>query len=115
MDKKLGKQAEAALDTITPGDPEFLESGLERLSDGIHRESLLTRGKSYQLSVACAGSGQARLSVQIKGQPTVKNLECDGTAAHTRIQDAPTEITIDVDAVSKASGMVAWRIAKTAE
>ncbi|MDQ8706858.1 hypothetical protein RCO28_30960 [Streptomyces sp. LHD-70] len=111
-DEKLGKQAEAALDTVTIDDPEFVESGLETLSDGVHAESLLTRGKSYQLGVSCAGSGTAELSVHIKGKPVVRRIECDGTATYERITEASIRLGIDVEGEPGASGMVAWRISE---
>jgi len=111
-DKKLGMQAEAALDTVTIDDPEFVESGLETLSDGVHAESLLTHGKSYRLGVSCAGKGNAELSVHIKGKPVVRHLDCDGTATYERITEAPTRLGIDVEAEPDASGMVAWRISE---
>ncbi|MFE7775760.1 hypothetical protein ACFU5O_18035 [Streptomyces sp. NPDC057445] len=114
-DRKLGEQAEAALDTVTIDDPEFVESGLEALGDGIHTNSPLTRGKSYQLAVACAGRGKARLSVRIKDQPAVQSFDCDGTAVHQRIAAAPSRLRIDVDGEPGSSGMVAWRISEAAQ
>jgi hypothetical protein len=112
-DKRLGEQAEAALDTVTIDDPEFVESGLESLADGIHTDSPLTRGKSYQLGVACAGQGRAELSVHIEGEPVVRSFDCDGTAVHQRIAKAPSRLRADVDGEPGSSGMVAWRISET--
>ncbi|MEU1892656.1 hypothetical protein [Streptomyces pristinaespiralis] len=112
-DKMLGEQAEAALDTVTIDDPEFVESGLESLADGIHTDSPLTRGKSYRLGVACAGQGKAKLSVHVEGKPVVRSFDCDGTAVHQRITDAPSRLRVDVDGEPGSSGMVAWRISET--
>ncbi|WP_351232124.1 hypothetical protein [Streptomyces sp. NPDC002133] len=114
-DKELGELAEAALDTVTIDDPEFVESGLEALSDGIHTDSPLTRGKSYQLGVACAGRGKAKLSVQIKDKPVVQSFDCDGTAVYQRIAEAPSRLRIDVDGEPESSGMVAWRISEAGQ
>ncbi|GGT21125.1 hypothetical protein GCM10010271_25430 [Streptomyces kurssanovii] len=112
-DKRLGEQAEAALDTVTIDDPEFVESGLASLADGIHTDSPLARGTSYQLGVACAGKGKAELSVLVKDRPVVRSFDCDGTAVHQRIADAPSRLRIDVDGEPGSSGMVAWRISET--
>ncbi|QIP83189.1 hypothetical protein GLX30_02830 [Streptomyces sp. Tu 2975] len=112
-DKRLGEQAEAALDTVTIDDPEFVESGLESLADGIHTDSPLVRGKSYQLGVACAGQGKAKLSVHIEGEPVVRSFDCDGTAVHQRITKAPSRLRVDVDGEPGSSGMVAWQISET--
>ncbi|MFJ4972378.1 hypothetical protein [Streptomyces sp. NPDC088755] len=97
---------------IASDEPGFLESGVERLGDGIHTKSLLALGKSYKVSFACAGSGAAEATVRSKGTTEVKKLECDGVPVPTRVQDAPSRITIDVTALAKASGMVAYRIAE---
>ncbi|NBE51700.1 hypothetical protein [Streptomyces boluensis] len=113
-DEKLGKQAEAALNTVTIDDPEFVESGLETLSDGAHSKSLLTRGKSYRLGVSCAGKGKAELTVHTAPEPVVRRFDCDGTATYVRVAEAPRTLGIDVEGEPGASGMVAWLISETA-
>ncbi|MGK3094683.1 hypothetical protein ACG93S_33215 [Streptomyces sp. WAC01490] len=116
-DEELGREAEAAVgmtdDEDDEGDdPEFVESGVERLGEGIHTQSLLTPGKSYQVSFACAGSGTAEATVKSKGATEVKKVECDGQPVHMRVHDAPSRVTIDVTAVGEASAMAAYRIAE---
>ncbi|MFM9369507.1 hypothetical protein [Streptomyces sp. Da 82-17] len=112
-DGKLGQRAEAALDTVTVDDPEFVESGLETVRDGVHVESLLTRGKSYRLGVSCAGNGSVELTVRTEPDPVARHLDCDGTATHVRITKAPTRLAVDVEGKRGASGMVAWQISET--
>ncbi|KAB2590543.1 hypothetical protein [Streptomyces arboris] len=109
-DEKLGREAEAAVG-MTGDEPEFTESGVSRVGEGIHSQSLLTPGKSYEVSFACAGSGAAEATVQSKGTTEVKTVECGGAPVHVRVHDAPRRVTIDVTAVGKASGMAAYRIA----
>jgi hypothetical protein len=87
--------------------------GPESLADGIHTDSPLTRGKSYQLGVACAGQGKAKLPVHVEGEPVVRSFDCDGTAVHQRITKAPSRLRVDVDGEPGSSGMVAWRISET--
>ncbi|MER6194286.1 hypothetical protein [Streptomyces cyaneofuscatus] len=110
-EEKLGREAEAAVG-MTGDEPEFIESGVERLVEGIHTESLLTPGKSYEVSFACAGSGAGEATVQSKGATEVKKVECGGAPVHVRVHEAPSRVTIDVTAVGKASGMAAYRIAE---
>ncbi|MDI3409299.1 hypothetical protein [Streptomyces cavernicola] len=112
-DSKLGKQAEAALDTVTVDDPEFVESGLEKVRDGVHVESLLTRGRSYRLGVSCAGKGRVELTVRTEPRPVARHLDCDGTATYVRITKAPARLAIDAEGKRDATGMVAWRISET--
>ncbi|MFF1629616.1 MULTISPECIES: hypothetical protein [unclassified Streptomyces] len=112
----LGRQAKAALGTqsIDDSDHLFVESGLERASDGIHAESPLPRGRSYELSVVCSGKGKVRLSVSLKS-PLVQTMDCDGVPVRQRISDSPSTLRIDTSAISGASGMVAWRIDRAAK
>ncbi|MFI5727669.1 hypothetical protein [Streptomyces cyaneofuscatus] len=109
-DEKLGREAEAAVGMTDDG-PE-VEAGTGRLGEGIHTQPLLTPGKSYEVSFACAGSGAAEATVQSKGSTEVKKVECGGAPVHLRVHDAPSRVTIDVTAVGKASGMAAYRIAE---
>ncbi|MFF2698332.1 hypothetical protein ACFVUQ_08220 [Streptomyces cyaneofuscatus] len=109
-DEKLGREAEAAVGTT--GDGPEIEAGTGGLAGGIHTQPLLTPGKSYEVSFACAGSGAAEATVQSKGATEVKKVECGGAPVHLRVHDAPSRVTIDVTAVGKASGMAAYRIAE---
>ena len=51
------KRVKAALDTVDPDAPEFVESGTERVADGVHHRSHLTKGVAYRLTLVCAGEG----------------------------------------------------------
>ncbi|MFF8287803.1 hypothetical protein ACF068_01060 [Streptomyces sp. NPDC016309] len=49
-----GRRAKTAVEIVPPDDPTFVESGLERVADGVHRHSVLTPGKEYELSVGAS-------------------------------------------------------------
>lgn len=102
-----GKRAKAALETVSPDDPEFVESGLERVGDGVHSRSPLKKGKSYRVSVACVGTGTVK--VVIAKEPP-EPLPCDGAPAGRRIMNAPADLPIDIAATTGATGMIAWQI-----
>ncbi|TXS31405.1 hypothetical protein EAO71_06700 [Streptomyces sp. ms191] len=102
-----GKRAKAALDTVSPDDPEFVESGLERVREGVHNLSPLKKGKSYKVSVACVGSGNVKVVIADKAPQSVP---CDGVPAGRRVENAPSELPIDITATAGATGMVAWRV-----
>ncbi|MGW9031189.1 hypothetical protein ACWGQ5_45550 [Streptomyces sp. NPDC055722] len=112
-EKQLGERAEEALgtQTIDDSDPRFVESGLERASDGIHAESAMTRGNSYELDVVCAGSGKVALSVTLK-PPLHREVACDGVPLHQRITHAPGRIRIDTENTAGAVGMIAYRVTR---
>ncbi|MFJ8197642.1 hypothetical protein [Streptomyces sp. NPDC096152] len=113
-EQRLGKQVEEALGVETvpdDSDPLLVEAGLERVGDGIHTESVTTRGKDYQLRVACAGKGKIILSVASK-EPTHRIISCDGVPASRRISDSPGRLRIDAEGVNGAVGMIGWRIDK---
>jgi hypothetical protein len=109
--KAQEKQVEEALGIGKTDDPGhlFVESGLERASDGIHTNSVLSNGKSYTLSVACSGAGEARLTVTAK-RPTRQTVTCDSVPVRQRITESPAQIKIDVDGLAGSSGAVGWRI-----
>ncbi|MFJ4336996.1 hypothetical protein [Streptomyces sp. NPDC088915] len=102
-----GSRAKAVLETISPDDPKFVESGLERVRDGVHTRSSLKKGKAYEVSVACVGTGTVNLV--IGGNPA-QSISCDGTSASRRVQNSPAELPIDITATPGATGMVAWQI-----
>ncbi|MFF8830812.1 hypothetical protein [Streptomyces sp. NPDC015131] len=103
-----GRRAQAAVEVVPPDDPAFVESGLERVADGVHRNSALTPGKEYKLSVACIGQGRMKIAVQDKEG----ELSCDAVPWVQRIQQAPGQLPIDITADAGASGMVAWQITR---
>ncbi|MFB9554168.1 hypothetical protein [Streptomyces roseoviridis] len=102
-----GERARAALETVSPDDPEFVESGLERVADGVHHRSALEKGKTYTVSVACVGAGAVKVVIADKAPHSVP---CDGVPASQRVENAPAHVPIDVTAASGAMGMVAWQI-----
>jgi len=108
-ERKLTQQVEAALAGFRDG--ALLESGVERVSDGIHTEPLLTKGETYRLDLACAGRGSARLRLTPASAGGKATVPCDGTVVRQRIAgDGP--IRIDVDGGTGATGMIAWQIDK---
>ncbi|MGX1560424.1 hypothetical protein [Streptomyces sp. NPDC055506] len=114
--KVLEKQAEEALgigEADDTGDL-FVESGLERASDGIHTRPALSNGKSYTLAVVCSGAGEVRLTVTVK-RPTRQTVACDSVPVRQRVTDAPAQIEIDVDGLAGSSGIVGWRIDELAK
>jgi hypothetical protein len=114
--KVLEKQAVEALgigEADEVGDL-FVESGLERASDGIHTRSVLSNGKSYTLAVVCSGAGKVRLTVTMK-HPARQTVACDSVPVRQRITDAPAQIEIDVDGLAGSSGIVGWRIDELAK
>ncbi len=109
-EKALGEKASAALDaagTLSPDDPRLVESGLERVADGIHTRPELKQGTSYQLVVACAGEGSVNVIVEGRSSRTV---DCDGVSNSQRVAGVSGPLKVDVNGVKGSSGMVAWRI-----
>ncbi|WP_413752427.1 hypothetical protein NRF20_09825 [Streptomyces sp. R-74717] len=112
-EERLGKQVQEALDTeeVSDSDPLFVEAGLERVSDGLHTEPELMRGRSYKLAVACAGKGEITLSIALKN--TVRQtVKCDGVPLRQRLTASAAKIRIDTEGMPGATGMVAWRLDK---
>ncbi|MFD4483350.1 hypothetical protein ACFWPU_45635 [Streptomyces sp. NPDC058471] len=112
-EQKLGKQVKEALGTqaIDDSDPLFVESGLERISDGIHTQPKLSPGTRYELKVACAGKGKIELSIE-GGKPGHQTVGCDGVPATHRTSGSRSKLQIDTTAGPGAVGMVGWRISK---
>ncbi|MFC9592021.1 hypothetical protein ACFTUC_19805 [Streptomyces sp. NPDC056944] len=102
-----GERAKAALSTVSPDDPEFVASGLERVRDGAHDRSPLTKGKTYRVSVACVGTGNVKVVIA-DGAP--RSLPCDGASTGRRVTLAAARLPIDITGTSGATGMVAWQI-----
>lgn len=112
-DAELGKRVEEALGTAVVGDddPLFVEAGLERVGDGMHSVPELARGRSYELSVVCAGSGGLRLSVALKN-PVRRTVDCDGAMVRQRLTASVATVRIDGEGMKGATGMVGWRLDK---
>ncbi|MEU2266611.1 hypothetical protein ABZ568_09275 [Streptomyces olindensis] len=107
----LEKKVEEALGIADVDDTngQFVESGLERVSDGIHARSALTNGKSYTLAVVCAGVGKVRLAVTAK-RPVRQTVECNSVPVRQRITNAPDQLVTDVEGLEGSTGVIGWRI-----
>ncbi|MFC9795964.1 hypothetical protein [Streptomyces sp. NPDC057695] len=101
------ERVKSVLDTVSPDDPGFVESGTERVGDGVHHRSVLTKGAAYQLALVCAGEGTVVPVVDGREIPAVP---CDGVTVLHRIASAPPELPLTVTARPGASGTVGWRI-----
>ncbi|MER7901287.1 hypothetical protein ABTX62_35825 [Streptomyces sp. NPDC096046] len=114
--KALEKKVEEVLRVAHVDDTNglFVESGLERVSDGVHTRSALTNGKSYTLVVVCAGVGKVRLAVTTK-PPVRQTVECDSVPVRQRITDAPAQLLTDVEGLAGATGVIGWRIDELAK
>ncbi|MEU7073094.1 hypothetical protein AB0B30_29675 [Streptomyces narbonensis] len=104
-----GKRAKAALGERSLGDlePDFVESGLERVPDGVHNLSPVKKGKTYKLSVACVGKGTMKVTL---ADEDAKPVKCDGVSTNQYVENAPAHLPIDIDAAPGATGMVAWQL-----
>ncbi|MGW5135190.1 hypothetical protein [Streptomyces sp. NPDC004135] len=91
----------------------FVESGVERVRDGIHTRSVLSAGASYSLAVVCSGAGEVRLTVSVK-RSAPRTVACDGVPVRQRLVDVPAHVEVDVDGLAGASGIVGWRIDEAA-
>ena len=94
---------------MSPDDPEFVESGLERVADGVHALSPLTKGKAYKVSVACVGTGSVAFLTGREGRKA-ETVACDGVPEVRRVENAPERLPLDVTGKPGATGMVAWQI-----
>ncbi|WP_406054407.1 hypothetical protein OG462_03765 [Streptomyces sp. NBC_01077] len=106
-EEDLGKRAKAALETVSPDDPEFVASGLERVREGMHTVSPLKKRGAYKVSVVCVGTGTVKVSIADKAPQSVP---CDGVSAGQRVENAPAQLPVHIAAVAGATGMVAWQI-----
>ncbi|MEV5317083.1 hypothetical protein AB0K92_05285 [Streptomyces sp. NPDC052687] len=106
-ERKLTERVEAALAGFRDGT--LVESGVERVSEGIHTEPTLTKGATYRLDLACAGTGSARLRLTPASAGRQATVPCDGTVVQQRIA-GDGAIRIDVDGSTGATGMIAWQI-----
>ncbi|MFJ2936695.1 hypothetical protein ACIO8G_28525 [Streptomyces sp. NPDC087219] len=96
-----------ALDTISPDDPEFRESGTDRLAEGVHHYSTLTKGSAYQVAFVCAGEGTI---APVVGGEKIPAVACDGVPVTHRIASAPVRLPLTVPGLAGATGSVGWRI-----
>lgn len=115
---KLTAQVESALNALADEGSPMVESGVERVSDGIHSRPTLTPGTTYKLTVVCAGSGTAEIEFTPAAVGPKRSVPCDGSAVSERLK-APKELKpqqeslrLDVRGRPGATGMMAWRISK---
>ncbi|MGW3389920.1 hypothetical protein [Streptomyces cinereoruber] len=84
-----------------------MESGLERVREGVHHRSPLMKGKTYKLSVVCVGTGGVQVVIA-DGDP--QSVPCDGVPASRRVESSPEQLPVDITAEAGATGMVAWQV-----
>ncbi|MFI0988715.1 hypothetical protein [Streptomyces exfoliatus] len=110
-EEEQGKRAKAALEKHSLDEPEYepnyVESGLERVTEGVHNLSMLEKGKAYEVAVACVGKGAVKVVITDKTAPSVP---CNGVSVSRRIENAPAEFALDITATAGATGMVAWQV-----
>ncbi|MFI5799847.1 hypothetical protein [Streptomyces sp. NPDC051677] len=106
-EKKLTKQAQAALATVHSG--KMVEAGAERVADGIHTEPSLSEGKTYRLNLVCVGSGSAQLTFTPTSTGPKTKVPCDQSVVQQRIT-VHEPIRVDVDGAKGSTGVIAWQI-----
>ncbi|GAA2787105.1 hypothetical protein [Streptomyces showdoensis] len=112
-EQEQGQRAKAALEPLDPDEmlepngPRFVESGLDRVVEGVHHLSRLKAGKDYQVFVACVGKGTVK--IVLAGQAP-RTAACDGRPVGESVRNAPEELRLDITAVGGATGMVAWQL-----
>ncbi|WP_345667864.1 hypothetical protein [Streptomyces similanensis] len=106
-EKALREQAQAALAAVRGGTP--VEAGAERVTEGIHSEPTLGKGKTYRISLACAGKGNARLTFVPANAGRRTTVPCDTSVIQQRIT-AEGPVPIDVDGATGSTGVIAWQI-----
>jgi hypothetical protein len=108
-DRKLTAQAQSALNAVTGQGRSMVESGVERVSDGIHTQPDLSTGGSYKLAVVCAGEGEAKIVFTPGRTAAEKTVPCDRSVVFERFTGSAA-VRIDVRGDARATGMIAWRI-----
>ncbi|MFJ4341192.1 hypothetical protein [Streptomyces sp. NPDC088915] len=103
-----GERAKAVLETVSGDDQGFVESGVERVREGLHHRSSLVKG---EVSVVCVGTGSVRVVV---GGGDPQAVPCDGVAVRRDVESAPEELPLDVTAEAGATGMIAWQVVSVA-
>lgn len=106
-EKGLGEQAQAALAAVQSG--KLVESGTERVTDGIHTEPNLTAEKTYKINLVCFGHGAAQMKFAPPSMGTQTEVPCDRSVVQQRIA-GHKHIHIDVDAAKGSTGVIAWEI-----
>ncbi|WP_147286009.1 hypothetical protein [Streptomyces corynorhini] len=109
-EKKLAAEARTAVDG-TAVEEKLVESGVERVPDGVRSEPFLHEKDEYRLTVACAGDGDVRITFTPAVGIATKSLPCDRSVVSERFV-APGSVRLDITGGQGASGMIAWRISK---
>ncbi|MEU5531903.1 hypothetical protein [Streptomyces sp. NPDC020362] len=110
-DKRLTDQVQSALDAVTDKGSSMVESGVERVSDGVHTQPDLSQGAIYKLAVVCAGKGTAEIAFTPAVAGSKKPVPCDQSVVFERLT-AKGSLRLDIQGGSGATGMIAWRINK---
>jgi hypothetical protein len=108
-DRKLTAQVQSALNAVTEQGRSMVESGVERVSDGIHTQPALPEGRSYKLTVVCAGEGKAKIVFTPSKTAAEKTVPCDRSVVFERFVSSEA-VRIDIQGDAQATGMIAWRI-----
>ncbi|MEU1035325.1 hypothetical protein ABZ402_42890 [Streptomyces mirabilis] len=106
-EKKVTEQAQAALVAVQSG--KFFASGAERVTDGVHTETILTEGKNYKLNLVCIGSGSAQLSFTPASTGSEAAIPCDQALVQQRLTGHGS-VRINVDGAKGATGVIAWQV-----
>ncbi|MGX5182143.1 hypothetical protein ACWKT5_04805 [Streptomyces avermitilis] len=110
-EKKLTAQAQSALDAVTDQDDSMVESGVERVSDGVHTQPDLAQGVSYKLSVVCAGKGDTEIAFTPTSAGSKKSVSCDRSVVFERFVGKDS-LRLDIQGKPGMTGLIAWRINK---
>ncbi|MGW7042398.1 hypothetical protein ACWGDT_06705 [Streptomyces avermitilis] len=110
-EKKLTAQAQSALDAVTDQGDSMVESGVERVSDGVHTQPDLAQGVSYKLSVVCAGKGDMEIVFTPTSAGSKESVPCDRSVVFERFVGKDS-LRLDVQGKPGMTGMIAWRINK---
>ncbi|MGV9454735.1 hypothetical protein [Streptomyces sp. NPDC003635] len=106
-ERDLTGRAQAAIASVHSGT--LVESGVERVTDGVHTEPGLSKGRTYRLNLVCVGSGSAHLEFVPSKAGTETSVPCDEAVVQQRISgDKP--VRIHVDGAEGSTGVIAWRI-----
>ncbi|MEU9213854.1 hypothetical protein AB0D27_39665 [Streptomyces sp. NPDC048415] len=106
-EKELTEQAQAALTAVHSG--KMVEAGAERVTDGIHTEPSLSKGKTYRLNLVCVGNGSAQVTFTPASTGTETKVPCDQSVMQQRIT-VHKSVHIDVDGAKGSTGVIAWQI-----
>ncbi|WP_231905640.1 hypothetical protein [Streptomyces davaonensis] len=106
-EKDLTERAQAAIAAVRSGT--LVEAGVERVSDGIHTEPGLSKGKTYRLNLVCAGSGSAQVRFVPTQAGTAASVPCDESVVQQRITGDEL-VRINVNGAEGSTGVIAWQI-----